>query len=120
MNTHFDLSFSHDGKSFDIIFKETFKKESHKLTTIIENPLIESCEEKEEKIFNEYDSEEEKDESIVKFYEGIRYVTFPGIDGLYTEKDLIYVGKSGCSDKEVYFTPKGGDIHKSSLKTIKI
>ena len=120
----FDLSLTENGKVFDISFKkkESFKKIPQELPKIFENTLIEQCEEKEEgeSVIITDDYSEEEDNSIIKIYEGIRYVSFPGIKSLYTEKDLRYVGKVGGEHTEVHFTPIGEEIHRSSLKINKI
>ena len=44
-------------------------------------------------------------------YNDMRYVTFPRIDSLYTEKELIYVGKINNMHDEVEFTSFGEDIN---------
>ena len=105
---YFDLSLSEDGKSFDIILikKDKFKGINIGLAEIIENPLLEKEEEVEEEKL-----EEEEDESIIIMYNDMRYVTFPGIDSLYTEKELIYVGKINNMHDEVEFTSFGEDIN---------
>jgi hypothetical protein len=92
--SHFDLSLSSDGKVYDISFHREEIKKNTELTQICENPLIEQCEEEEEKkiIFNHDDSEEEEDTSIIKIYDGIKYLTFPGNTSIYTVKSLRYAG----------------------------
>ena len=119
----FDLSLTENGRIFDISFKkkDPLKKTPHELQKIFENPLIEQCEEKEEEpVIITDDYSEEEDNSIIKIYEGIRYVVFPGIESLYTEKDLRYVGKVCRDHIGVHFTPIGEEIHRSSLKINKI
>ena len=108
-NISFELTLSEDGKVCSISFKRSEKpiiesiKKEEKLVEIRENPLIEECEEKEEDkeikteettIF-EYDNSEEEDESITRIYEGVTYVSFPGIKSIYREKDLKYMGSLG-------------------------
>jgi hypothetical protein len=128
---YFDLSLSEDGKSFDIILikKDKFKGINIGLAEIKENPLLEKeeeleeekkvekekvkekkVEEKEEEV-EEEKLEEEEDESIIIMYNDMRYVTFPGIDSLYTEKELIYVGKINNMYDEVEFSSFGEDIN---------
>lgn len=121
---YFDLSLSEDGKSFDIILikNDKYKEINRELTEIIENPLLEKEEfeeekveeekveeekVKEEKVKEEKVVEEEEDESIIILYNDVRYVTFPGFDSLYTEKELIYVGKINSEHDEVEFTSFG-------------
>tara|TARA_B100000686_G_C16781372_1_gene972124 strand:+ start:966 stop:1322 length:357 start_codon:yes stop_codon:yes gene_type:complete len=110
----FDLKHTGNRQIFDISFKkkDQLKKIPHELPKILEK-----CEEEEEEddpliIIDDYS--EEEDNSIIKIYEGIRYVLFPGIDSLYTEKDLRYVGYMGGT--LINFTPIGEDIHRTSLK----
>ena len=110
-NISFELLLSADGKVYDISFKRSDKlsitsiKKEEKLVEIRENPLIEECEKKEEDqeiktegktIFeddnSEDDNSEEEDESITRIYEGVTYVSFPGIKSIYREKDLKYMG----------------------------
>tara|TARA_Y100000817_G_scaffold287186_1_gene255553 strand:- start:2203 stop:2571 length:369 start_codon:yes stop_codon:yes gene_type:complete len=105
-NISFELLLSADGKVYDISFKRSDKlsitsiKKEEKLVEIRENPLIEECEKKEEdqeiktegKTIFEDDNSEEEDESITRIYEGITYVSFPGIKSIYREKDLKYMG----------------------------
>ena len=99
--SHFDLSLSSDGKVYDISFHREEIEKHTELTKICENPLIEQCEEGGEKggekklIFNHDDSEEEEDTSIIKIYEGIKYLTFPGNPSIYTVDSLKYVGSIG-------------------------
>lgn len=118
---YFDLSLSEDGKSFDIILikKDKSKEINRELPEIIENPLLEKEELEEEKVEEEKVKEEkveeekveEEDESIIVMYNDVRYVTFPGIDSLYSEKELIYVGKINSEHDEVEFTSFGEDIN---------
>ena len=105
-NISFELLLSADGKVYDISFKRSDKlsitsiKKEEKLVEIRENPLIEECEKKEEdqdiktegKTIFEDDNSEEEDESITRIYEGVTYVSFPGIKSIYREKDLKYMG----------------------------
>ena len=105
-NISFELLLSADGKVYDISFKRSDKlsitsiKKEEKLVEIRENPLIEECEKKEEdqeiktegKTIFEDDNSEEEDESITIIYEGVTYVSFPGIKSIYREKDLKYMG----------------------------
>ena len=93
--SHFDLSLSSDGKVYDISFHREEIEKHTELTKICENPLIEQCEkeeEEEEKIIFNHDDSEEEDTSIIKIYEGIQYLTFPGNPSIYTVDDLRYVG----------------------------
>ena len=101
--SYFDLSLTSDGNVYDISFQK--EKKNVGLTKICENPLIEQCEENEETIiFKEDDSDEEEDTSVIKIYEGIKYLTFPGIRSVYTVEDLKYVGSIG-EDYSINFAP---------------
>ena len=105
-NISFELLLSADGKVYDISFKRSDKlsitsiKKEEKLVEIRENPLIEECEKKEEdqeiktegKTIFEDDNSEEEDETITRIYEGVTYVSFPGIKSIYREKELKYMG----------------------------
>ena len=108
--SHFDLSFSSDGKVYDISFhKEEIDKHTE-LTKICENPLIELCEkeeEEEEKIIVNNDEAEEEDTSIIGLYEGIEYLTFPGNTSIYTVNDLMYSGECSWEGESIKITLKG-------------
>ena len=108
--SYFDLSLTSDGNVYDISFIEEKLLKDLELTKICDNPLIEQCEEKEETLkinddYSEEEEEEEEDKSIIKLYEGVRYVSFPGIDSVYTEKDLRYVGRLLENHTGIDFTP---------------
>jgi hypothetical protein len=139
----FDLALTEDGLGYDIRFKETeclleepglgnlakeedvisIKTNNEKLIQIKENPLIEQCEECEEgdeSVSSVDDFSDEEDTSIINVYEEVRYITFPDMKSVYTEKDMEYVGsKSECEASLVRcmidFTPMGKCLHKQLL-----
>ena len=152
----FDLALTEDGLGYDIRFKETecfleepglgnlskeedvisIKKKKEKLIQIKENPLIEKyeeCDEGNESVSTPDpsvdDFSDEEDTSIINVYEEVRYITFPDMKSVYTEKDMEYVGelKRSCGQVSkgeekhsqsrcmIDFTPMGKCLHKQLL-----
>ena len=151
----FDLALTEDGLGYDIRFKETeclleepglgnlakeedvisIKTNNEKLIQIKENPLIEQCEECEEgdeSVSSVDDFSDEEDTSIINVYEEVRYITFPDMKSVYTEKDMEYVGelKRSCGQVSkseekhsqsrcmIDFTPMGKCLHKQLLTNL--
>ena len=120
-------------KEEDVI---SIKKKKEKLIQIKENPLIEKyeeCDEGNESVSTPDpsvdDFSDEEDTSIINVYEEVRYITFPDMKSVYTEKDMEYVGelKRSCGQVSkseekhsqsrcmIDFTPMGKCLHKQLL-----
>ena len=107
----YDISFIDNGKVYDIIFekKELCETKDRKQKTP-NIPPVEEFKEKEETILED-DCTSEEDTAITIVYDTLKYITFPGITSVYTERDLKYVGEVEEGSGKIKFTSFRESIH---------